>query len=75
MKNNNQYNRGLRDSEENPKALGTLGSESQTTTQNEFATNDFRISYRLYGFSTSGVRRVPEKLGSLYLIRWSERTT
>ena len=46
-----------------PQALGTLVSEptiltagkSQTTTQSEFTTNDSRISYRLYGFSTSGV--------------------
>ena len=45
------------------KHLGTLGSKpailtagkSQTTTQSEFATNESRISYRLYGFSTSGV--------------------
>jgi hypothetical protein len=29
--------------------------KSQTPTQSEFATNDFRISYRLYGFSTSGL--------------------
>ena len=52
----NQCDRGFRNSEEDPKAPGTLGSESQATTQSEFATNNSGISYRLYGFSTSGVR-------------------
>ena len=51
----NQCDRRRGRDQEDPKTSGTLGSESQTTTQSQFATNDSGISYRLYGFSTSGV--------------------
>ena len=58
-----QCDRGRGRDQEDPQSPGTLGSESlpavclegQATTQSEFATNDSRVSYRLYGFSTSGV--------------------
>jgi hypothetical protein len=58
-----------------PQALGTLVSEptiltagkSQTTTQSEFATNDSRISYRLYGFSTYNYLYVDPEYPEAYM--------